>query len=172
MRLVVISLLVLTVLPFGVHGQDDSRDKKVIEDQIRRSWLEASSGNYDTVSMLDFGLTKDSQSQLGENVVAVASSDGGPWEISTAAEQVSLLKSDTFVLQVRPHDIHILLIGSEKDVAYANYYLVGTISSSSNDLRNYHTRVSQVLEKINGKWVIRGAHYSPFMDAQGIPPTG
>ena len=59
--------------------------------------------------------------------------------------------------------MHILLIGSEKDVAYASYYLVGTISSSSNDVQNYHTRVSQVLEKINGKWVIRGAHYSRFM---------
>ena len=50
--------------------------------------------------------------------------------------------------------------------------LPDTIGSSSNDVQNYHTRVSQVLEKIYGKWVIRGAHYSRFMDAQGIPPRG
>jgi hypothetical protein len=172
MRLIVISILALTVLPGAVYGQNDSRDKKEIEDQIRQSWKEASSGNYDAVSMLDFGLTGDSQSQLGENVIAVASSDGGPWEISTATEQAKLLKDDDFVLHVRPHDVHILLIGSEKDVAYASYYLVGTISSSSNDVQDYHTRVSQVLEKINDKWVIRGAHYSRYMDAQGIPPSG
>ena len=172
MRLIVISFLALAVLPDAVYGQNDSRDKKVVEDQIRQSWKAASSGNYDAVSMLDFGLTKEGQSQLGENVIAVASSDGGPWEISTATEQAELLKSDDFVLQVTPHDVHILLIGSEKDVAYASYYLVGTIGSSSNDGQNYHTRVSQVLEKVYGKWVIRGAHYSRFMDAQGIPPRG
>ena len=170
MRLMVISLLTLTVLPGAVYGQNDSREKKEIEDQIKQSWKEASSGNYDAVSMLDFGLTEDSQSQLGGNVIAVASSDGGPWEISTATEQAKLLKDDDFVLHVRPHDVHILLIGSEKDVAHASYYLVGTISSSSNEVQDYHTRVSQVLEKINDKWVIRGAHYSRYMDAQGIPP--
>ena len=172
MRLMVISLLALTVMTGAVYGQNDAREKKDIEDQIEQSWKEASSGNYDAVSMLDYGLTGDSQSQLGGNVIAVASSDGGPWEISTATEQANLLKDDDFVLHVRPHDVHILLIGSEKDVAYASYYLVGTISNSSNDVQNYHTRVSQVLEKINGKWVIRGAHYSRFMDAQGIPPSG
>ncbi len=78
MRLMVISLLTLTVLPGAVFGQNDSPEKKEIEDQIKQSWKEASSGNYDAVSMLDFGLTEDSQSQLGGNVIAVASSDGGP----------------------------------------------------------------------------------------------
>ena len=172
MRLIVISLMTLTVLSFAVQGQDDIRDEKVVEDQIMQSWQAASSGDLDSVALLDFGFNEDSRSQLEENVVAVASSDGGPWELSTAAAQVRLLKSDDFELQVRPHDIHILLIGSEKDVAYASYYLIGTISGSSIDVQNYHTRVSQVLEKIDGKWVIRGAHYSPFMDAQGIPPAG
>jgi hypothetical protein len=34
--------------------------------------------------------------------------------------------------------------------------------------RDYRTRVSQVLEKVNGKWVIRGAHYSPLFGGVGL----
>ena len=55
------------------------------------------------------------------------------------------------------------IMGSGQDVAHAVYYLVGTISKDGESvIKNYRTRVSQVFEKIEGKWLLSGAHFSPF----------
>ena len=60
-------------------------------------------------------------------------------------------------------------MGSGQDVAHAVYYLVGTISKDGESvIKNYRTRVSQVFEKIDGKWLLSGAHYSPLHGGSGV----
>jgi hypothetical protein len=62
------------------------------------------------------------------------------------------------------------IMGSGQDVAHAVYYLVGTISKDGESVnKNYRTRVSQVFEKIEGKWLLGGAHFSPLYGGSGVP---
>ena len=62
------------------------------------------------------------------------------------------------------------IMGSGQDVAHAVYYLVGTISKDGESvIKNYRTRVSQVFEKIEGKWLLSGAHFSPLYGGSGVP---
>ena len=171
MRQMVISLLALILPIFAAHGKSETSVERTIAEQIRQSWKEASAGNHAAVVKLDFGLARNGEALFGDYVIAVAASDGGPWEISTVIEQARLLKDDHFELKVEPQNLHVMLLGSEENVAYASYYLVGTVASSADGTQDYHTRVSQVFERIEGKWVIRGAHYSRFMDAAGIPQS-
>ena len=169
MRHTVTPLLVLAFVASVASGRSYSPDEQAIVDQIRQSWREASKGNHDAVSEIDFGLTKSGEARFKDYAVVVASSDGGFWDISTAREQARLLRVDDFKLDVTPRQIHVMFLGSAKDVVYVSYYLVGTIVISSNDVQDYRTRVSQVLERIDVNWVIRGAHYSRLLGGSGIP---
>ena len=66
--------------------------------------------------------------------------------------------------------VTVRIVGSGKDVAHAVYYLVGTISRDGEPANNnYRTRVSQVFEKIDGKWLLSGAHFSPLYGGSGVP---
>ena len=163
-------LLALALVTPVAFGQSTSPIEELIVEQIRQSWQEASKGNYDAVAEIDFGLTKIGESRFVDYTVAVAASDGSLWDISTATEQARLLNEDDFMLHATPRDIHVMFLGAAKDVVYVSYYLIGTIAISADDVQDYRTRVSQVLERKDAKWVIRGAHYSGLMGASGIPP--
>jgi uncharacterized protein (DUF1330 family) len=48
------------------------------------------------------------------------------------------------------------------------FYLTGTIKlPDGNAIPDYRTRVSWVVEKMDGNWVVSGAHYSPLFGGSG-----
>ena len=54
-------------------------------------------------------------------------------------------------------------------MAYVTYYLVGKIvREGKDDIVNYRTRASNVMENKDGKWVNSGAHYSPLFGGSGV----
>ena len=62
------------------------------------------------------------------------------------------------------------LFGLEKnDIAYAVYFLAGTIDRDGNSIvPNYRTRASSLMKKEKGKWYEVGSHYSPMHSGSGV----
>ena len=78
-------------------------------------------------------------------------------------------KESPNTLKFTPYHINAKFLGQEKDVAYVTYYLVGKIvREGKDDIANYRTRASNVMEKTDGKWVNSGAHYSPLFGGSGV----
>jgi hypothetical protein len=106
---------------------------------------------------------------FGPNGVTQAFSSGGLWAIRTHAEFQSITASSPNTLILAPHHVSVRFLGGSKDVAFVTYYLVGTIiRPDGDDVANYRTRASNVFEKVDGKWVISGAHYSPLFGGSGV----
>jgi len=106
---------------------------------------------------------------VGPKGVIQAYSSGGLWLVRTPEEMAAEVKAPPNTLQFTPYHINVKFLGSKKDVAYVTYYLVGTIvREEKEDIINYRTRASNVMEKIDGKWVTSGSHYSPLFGGAGL----
>ena len=72
-------------------------------------------------------------------------------------------------LNFKPYHINVEIYGSDKDIAYAVYYLAGTIDRDGNAIvPNYRTRASSLMKKEKGKWYEVGSHYSPMHSGSGV----
>ena len=108
----------------------------------------------------------------GDNPAGVwqAYSNGSLWNFQSPTEIAAEMTSSPYTNNLQPNHITVRIMGSGQDVAHAVYYLVGTISRDGETvITNYRTRVSQVFEKIDGKWLLSGAHYSPLHGGSGVP---
>ncbi len=108
----------------------------------------------------------------GDNPAGVwqAASNGSLWNFQYPAERAAQTASSPYTNNFQPMHVTVRIVGSGKDVAHAVYYLVGTISRDGEPANNnYRTRVSQVFEKIDGKWLLSGAHFSPLYGGSGVP---
>jgi hypothetical protein len=108
----------------------------------------------------------------GDNPAGVwqAASNGSLWNFQAPAERAAQTTSSPYTNKCQPSHINVRIMGSGQDVAHAVYYLVGTISKDGESvINNYRTRVSQVFEKIEGKWLLSGAHFSPLYGGSGVP---
>ena len=98
-----------------------------------------------------------------------AQSSGGLWMNVERETFATYMKESPNTLKFTPYHINVKFLGQEKDVAYVTYYLVGKIvREGKDDIANYRTRASNVMEKTDGKWVNSGAHYSPLFGGSGV----
>lgn len=136
----------------------DGHDEEVIRKNVVEMWKQVAA------KKLDGSLTSP-------NGVTQATSAGGFWRTLSRAENVAQINDDDSTLDFRPAYIEVRLLGSKKDVAHVSYYLSGTIFlNGAPPITNYRTRVSQVWEKLDGKWVVAAAHYSPLFGGSGVQP--
>ncbi len=67
--------------------------------------------------------------------------------------------------------IHVITLVPGQ-IAVAQFYSEGSMApNGSAAVRNYRTRVTQVLVKENGKWKVRAAHWSPIAGGSGTSQT-
>jgi len=99
----------------------------------------------------------------------IATSEGGLWQF-LSKEEFAAMADRPNILDFRPHHINVKIVGEKQDVAYAAYYLVGTILDADRKVivKNYRTRASQAWVKLDGKWVVIGGHYSPLYGGSGV----
>ena len=148
----------LVFVSLAVAQSYSPEEQKIVDETLSR-WKNFAEGNYDAVVTGPKDL-----------VGIEASSDGGLWVKATAEEQLNALKNTPYTLRATPYHIQIVFLGSATDVAYVTYYLSGSITFKDGTLiDNYRTRASEVLEKTDGQWVSRGAHYRKLFEGSGIP---
>jgi ketosteroid isomerase-like protein len=159
-RVTVLSVLSLFLVSLALAQSYSPEEQKIVDETLSR-WKNFSEGNYDAVVTGPKDL-----------VGIQASSHGGLWEKATAEEQLNALKNTPYTLRATPYHIQMMFLESAKDVAYVTYYLSGSITLKDGTLiDNYRTRASEILEKTDGQWVSRGAHYSKLFEGSGIPST-
>ena len=108
------------------------------------------------------------QSQAAD-VEAIKTNIEQMWKDQTANELATTLVGGGVTLSVKPHHVKVTLLGEKKDVAHATYYLSGKILKGATvAVANYRTRISQVLEKQNGKWIFVANHASPLFGGSGV----
>ena len=149
--------IVLTALFLAFPAWAEAGDQDDIKAAIDKFWADAATR------------TPDSS---GDNPAGVwqAASNGSLWDFLSPAERAAQTASSPYTNNFQPKHVTVRIVGSGKDVAHAVYYLVGTISRDGEPVNNsYRTRVSQVYEKIDGKWLLSGAHYSPLHGGSGVP---
>ncbi len=149
--LVAISLILLN------PAQLYAGDKEDLIEQIKQNWVNTSNRTVDTPTVHPNGTWR-------------ASSEGGLWEFQTLKEAQSQAGANKNTLNARPHHIEVTIVGKNKDVTYANYYLVGKITGPDGKVivENYRTRASQAFVKENGKWKSIGEHFSPLYGGSGV----
>ena len=132
-------------------------DKEDIVKQIKNQWV-------------DFSKKKMDSSLINPNGVWQARSDGGLWDYQSPKEIKSQIEDSPNTLNFRPYHIEVTIVGKNKDVAYTNYYLVGSITGPKGKViaSNYRTRASGTLIKNKGKWVAVGQHFSPLHGGSGV----
>ena len=149
--------IVLTTLFLAFPAWAEAGDQDDIKAAIDKFWADAATR------------TPDSS---GDNPAGVwqAASNGSLWDFLSPAERAAQTASSPYTNNFQPKHVTVRIVGSGKDVAHAVYYLVGTISKDGEPVNNnYRTRVSQVYEKIDGKWLLSGAHYSALHGGSGVP---
>ena len=111
----------------------------------------------------------DAERRQHPNGVWFASSEGGLWQFRSK-EEFAAMADRPNILDFRPHHINVKIVGEKQDVAYAAYYLVGTILDADRKVivKNYRTRASQAWVKLDGKWVVIGGHFSPLYGGSGV----
>ena len=131
-------------------------DKEDLIKQIKQQWV-------------DFSNKKANMSTLNPNGAWQATSQGGLWEFQTPKEFKAQIEEGPNTFNFSTRHIEVKIVGKSKDVAYANYYLVGTITGPNGLIAsNYRTRSSGIYLKKNGKWVSYGQHFSPLMGGAGV----
>ena len=84
-------------------------------------------------------------------------------------EEMITVSDSPNTLNFKPYHINVEIYGSKKEIAYAVYYLAGTIDRDGNVIvPNYRTRASSLMKKENGKWYEVGSHYSPMHSGSGV----
>ena len=138
------------------------------------TWAGESEEEQKIVNTVEETWKKLAAKEVGDGLVGPkgsiqAHSSGGLWQGLTPEAMAALLKESPNTLQFTPYHINVKFLGSKKDVAYVTYYLVGTIvREAKEDIANYRTRASNVMEKIDGKWVNSGSHYSALFGGSGV----
>jgi len=92
----------------------------------------------------------------------MAMSQGDFWHYMTPDEVVATINESPNTLRLTPAYIEVRFMGTAQDVAYVSYYLTGTVERGELLVTNYRTRVSNVFEKVNGRWRMSAGHYSPL----------
>ena len=99
----------------------------------------------------------------------LATSEGGFWSFDSPQDNKNRIENSPNTLNFKPYHINVEIYGSKKEIAYAVYYLAGTIDRDGNVIvPNYRTRASALLKKENGKWYEVGSHYSPMHSGSGV----
>ena len=130
---------------------DDIED---VKDAIRSNWESVSEGK--AVSAHPKGSW-------------IATSEGGFWSFDSPEDNRNRIEKSSNTLKFKPNHINVEIYGSKKDLAYAIYYLSGTIERDEKVIvANYRTRASNLLKKEKGKWLMVGAHYSPMHSGSGV----
>ncbi|HIG45120.1 MAG TPA: nuclear transport factor 2 family protein [candidate division Zixibacteria bacterium] len=149
--------IMLTALFLAFPAWAEAGDQDDIKAAIDKFWADAAAKTPDP---------------SGDNPAGVwqAGSNGSLWNFLSPAERAAQTTSSPYTNNFQPKHITVRIMGSDQDVAHAVYYLVGTISRDGETvITNYRTRVSQVYEKIDGKWLLSGAHYSALHGGSGVP---
>ena len=149
--------IILTALFLAFPAWAEAGDSDDIKAAIDRFWADAAN---------------KTPNPSGDNPAGVwqAASNGSLWDFLSPSESVAQTISSPYTNNFQPKHITVRIMGSDQDVAHAVYYLVGTISRDGETvITNYRTRVSQVYEKIDGKWLLSGAHYSALHGGSGVP---
>ena len=155
MRSVILFALGISIFPCVAQSQ--SADVDAIQENIDQMWKDMAQGKADPNKF-------DKTHNLS------AYSSGGLWEDQTGDELAETLIGGGATMSVTPYHVKITLLGEKKDVAHATYYLVGKILAGTTVVvENYRTRISQVLEKQDGNWIIVANHASPLFGGSGVP---
>ena len=148
--------IILTALFLAFPGWAEAGDQDDVKAAIDIHWA---------------NMTTRTPDPSGDNPAGVwqANSNGSLWNFQSPTEIAAGMTSSPYTNNLQPNHITVRIMGSGQDVAHAVYYLVGTISRDGETvITNYRTRVSQVFEKIDGKWLLSGAHYSPLHGGSGV----
>ena len=153
MKIMAIAAIVLSVAIIGEVAADEASEIETVKAEITEFWQGMASGDLEA-DKFD-----------GEQIVAYSS--GGMWEYISAAELItSLIEGPRLI--TKGYHINVRLLGKAKDIAYASYYLGGKIMQNEEvAVANYRTRISQVLEKKDGKWTFVATHASPLFGGSG-----
>ena len=132
-------------------------DKEDLIKQIKQEWV-------------DFYNKKANMATMNKDGAWQATSQGGLWEFQTPKEWKAQIEDGPNTFNFSTRHIEVKIVGKSKDVAYANYYLVGTITGPNKKLiaSNYRTRASAIYLKKGGKWVSYGQHFSPLYGGSGV----
>ncbi len=151
-------VLLCAVIAIPATSLADGHDEATIRNNVAKMWKQVAEKTLDGSMTSPDGVTQ-------------ATSAGGFWRTVSPAENVAQINDDEVTLNFTPAYIEVRLLGSKKDVAHVSYYLSGTILvPGTAPITNYRTRVSQVWEKVGGKWVVAAAHYSPLFGGSGVLP--
>ena len=148
--------IILAALFLAFPGWAEAGDQDDVKAAIDRNWANWA--------------TKTSDPS-GDNPAGIwqAASNGSLWDFLSPAERAAQTISSPYTLNAQAKHITVRIMGSGQDVAHAVYYLVGTISRDGETvITNYRTRVSQVFEKIDGKWLLSGGHFSSLHGGSGV----
>ena len=148
--------IILTALFLAFPGWAEAGDQDDVKAAIDIHWA---------------NMTTRTPDPSGDNPAGVwqAASNGSLWNFLSPSERAAQTTSSPYTNNLQPNHITVRIMGSGQDVAHAVYYLVGTISRDGETvITNYRTRVSQVFEKIDGKWLLSGGHYSPLHGGSGV----
>ena len=155
-RMAIVAAIAALVVASVWAGQAD--DRQAIEENLKSVW-----GRIAARDFADLGFSA--------NGVVHAGSEGGLWREMTANDMAAHLEAAPN-LRAIPYHINVRFLGANKDVAYVTYYLVGTIVRGEGaEVVSYRTTASAVMEKIDGKWVSSGQHYSPLFGGSGFDTT-
>ena len=131
-------------------------DEEAIRARVEEMWKEAAEKKYNVEWVNPAGVTQ-------------ATSAGGFWETLSAGAVVAQINEGPNQLDFTPYYVQVKLLGSKKDVAWVTFYLTGRITLANDDvISDYRTRASIVMEKLDGKWVESGSHYSPLFAGSGV----
>ena len=138
-----------------VSGEAKAGDQEDVSAAIQRNWKDAA--------------LKNPTAERHPDGSWIANSEGGLWQFRSK-EEFAAMADRPNILDFRPHHINVKIVGEKQDVAYAAYYLVGTILDADRKVivKNYRTRASQAWVKLDGKWVVIGGHYSPLYGGSGV----
>ncbi len=148
--------IILAALFLAFPGWAEAGDQDDVKAAINRIWAAQATKTPDP---------------SGDNPAGVwqAASNGSLWDFLSPSESVAQTISSPYTNNFQAKHITVRIMGSGQDVAHAVYYLVGTISRDGETvITNYRTRVSQVYEKNDGKWLLSGAHYSALHGGSGV----
>ncbi len=159
MKNTILGLLILIIAtataPSAVRA-DTASDEAAIRAMIDELWKKVAAKTYDGADLNARGVWQ-------------ATSQGGLWQRVDREGQKTLLNDSPNTLQMAANHVEVTFLGSRKDVAYVTFYLTGTIKlPDGNTIPNYRTRASWVMEKMEGSWVVSGAHYSPLFGGSGV----
>ena len=106
---------------------------------------------------------------ISPNGAWIATSQGGFWEFQSPEENKAMIENSPNTLNLKPHHINVEILGSEKNIAYAVYYLAGNIDRDGIVIvPNYRTRASSLMKKESGQWYQIGAHFSAMHSGSGV----